>query len=195
MSESPQISDEPNLPPYLPYAVGKGFLDDAAIDALIAEFAPGLTQGTLLTGGTDAKMRRSQIVFIKNRVSTRWLYRRVFALAEELNRRFFCAEISRIEGNIQLARYDSSDQGFYGWHTDFSRNAPRRKISVSIQLSRPEDYDGGELELFYSGEPYACDKERGDFIAFPSFMLHRVRPVSRGTRWSLVAWISGPRWR
>lgn len=103
-------------------------------------------------------------------------------LAQELNRRFFCAHLSRIEGNIQLARYDGSEQGFYDWHTDFSRNAQRRKISVSIQLSRPEDYEGGDLELFFGRQPHKCDKDRGDFIASPSFMLHRVTPVTRGTR-------------
>ena len=72
---------------------------------------------------------------------------------------------------------------------------PLRKISISIQLSRPEDYDGGDLELMYGTEPQKLDRTRGAFIAFPSFMLHRVTPVTRGTRWSLVAWILGTRWR
>ena len=56
-------------------------------------------------------------------------------------------DITGIEGNIQLARYDSSDQGFYDWHTDFAGYRPLRKISISIQLSRSEDYDGGELVM------------------------------------------------
>lgn len=189
------MGEERSQPPYLPYGVGKGFLSGSVMDQLIADYAPLMSRGTLLTGSENAEVRRSRVVFIKNRVSTRWLYRRIMDLAEELNRRFFCADISRIEGNIQLARYDGSERGFYNWHTDFSRNAPRRKISVSIQLSSPEDYEGGDLELFFSDRPYQCDKDRGDFIAFPSFMLHRVTPVTRGTRWSLVAWISGNRWR
>jgi predicted 2-oxoglutarate/Fe(II)-dependent dioxygenase YbiX len=61
--------------------------------------------------------------------------------------------------------------------------------------SRPEDYEGGDLELMYGNQPQTMDKARGAFIAFPSFLLHRVTPVTRGTRWSLVAWILGPRWR
>lgn len=195
MPDSTFTRDENKLPPYLPYGIGKGFLDDAVMDRLIADHAPQMTQGTLLTGHGNTQVRRSHVVFIKKRASTRWLYSRIMELAEEINRRFFCVDISSIEGNIQLARYDASELGFYNWHTDFSRNAPRRKISVSIQLSHPQEYEGGDLELFFSGEPYQCDKERGDFIAFPSFMLHRVTPVTRGTRWSLVAWISGSRWR
>src|SRR5690606_9311704 len=113
----------------------------------------------------------------------------------ECNDRFFGVDIGGIEGNIQLARYDSSDRGFYDWHRDFDRIAPRRKISVSIQLSRPDEYDGGDLELLVDREPCRPEKDRGSFIAFPSFTLHRVSPVTRGTRWSLVAWVVGPRWR
>ncbi len=108
---------------------------------------------------------------------------------------FFCVDIAGVETNIQLARYDSSNLGFYDWHTDFAGVRPLRKISISIQLSRPEDYDGGDLELMYGIQPQKLDKSRGAFIAFPSFMLHRVTPVTRGTRWSLVAWILGNRWR
>jgi PKHD-type hydroxylase len=47
----------------------------------------------------------------------------------------------------------------------------------------------------FGNSPLKLDKTRGTFIAFPSFMLHRVTPVTRGTRWSLVAWILGTRWR
>ena len=100
-----------------------------------------------------------------------------------------------MEGNIQLARYDGTDQGFYDWHTDFAGFRPLRKISVSIQLSRSEDYEGGDLELLFGNQAEAMDRTRGAFIAFPSFVLHRVTPVTRGTRWSLVAWILGNRWR
>ena len=67
-----------------------------------------------------------------------WLYERVWAVAQECNRRFFCVDIAGVEANIQLARYDSSDQGFYDWHTDFAGYRPLRKLSVSIQLSGPK---------------------------------------------------------
>jgi PKHD-type hydroxylase len=124
-----------------------------------------------------------------------WLYDRIWVAAQECNRQFFGVDLAGVEANIQLARYDSADQGFYDWHTDFAGLRPLRKISVSIQLSRPADYEGGDLELLYGNQPQPLDKARGAFIAFPSFLLHRVTPVTRGTRWSLVAWILGPRWR
>lgn len=189
------MNDEDALPPFQIVAVGQGFLREPEMDQLIAEHAPLLTQGQLGTGGTSTEVRRSQIVFLENQEKYRWLYQRVWQAAQEMNQRFFCVDISSIEGNIQLARYDSSDQGFYTWHTDFADLAPRRKISLSIQLSRPEDYAGGDLELLFRSQPYKVERTRGALIAFPSFALHRVTPVTRGTRWSLVAWITGARWR
>jgi len=189
------VVDENSLPPFQILATAKDLLTEVEMDQLIADHAALLTEGKLGTGRGNAEIRRSQIAFIGQEGKHGWLYGRFWKAAEELNRRFFCVDISYIEGNIQLARYDSSDRGFYAWHTDFADLAPRRKISFTVQLSRPEDYDGGDLELFFRGQPYQTDRTRGTLLAFPSFALHRVAPVTRGTRWSLVAWICGSRWR
>ena len=164
------------------------------MDALIDDHAQTLTQGRLGAGQNDASIRRSQIAFL-DKTQYAWLYRRLWETALELNRRFFCVDISGIEGNLQIARYDATDNGFYHWHTDFGDVAPGRKISISVQLSQSEDYEGGDLELLYREEPAKSERSRGALIAFPSFVLHRVTPVTRGTRWSLVGWITGARWR
>jgi predicted 2-oxoglutarate/Fe(II)-dependent dioxygenase YbiX len=165
------------------------------MDRLIAEHAPLLAEGRLAPGNTNPDIRRSQVVLLGDENKYNWIYERLWAAAQECNRLFFCVDLAGVEANIQLARYDSTDRGFYDWHTDFAGLRPLRKISISIQLSRPEDYEGGDLELLYSNQPQRLDRARGAFIAFPSFMLHRVTPVTRGTRWSLVAWILGARWR
>jgi predicted 2-oxoglutarate/Fe(II)-dependent dioxygenase YbiX len=165
------------------------------MDRLIAEHESSVSEARLGPGNRNTGIRRSQIVFLSNLDRYRWLYARIWEAAQECNRKFFCVDIHGIEGNVQLARYDSSDSGFYTWHTDFADLAPQRKISISVQLSRPEDYEGGDLELLFQSEPYKVARTRGAFIAFPSFALHRVTPVTRGTRWSLVAWVTGRRWR
>jgi predicted 2-oxoglutarate/Fe(II)-dependent dioxygenase YbiX len=183
------------LPPFQPYATAAGFLTDAEIDRLIADHVSSLAEGKLGPGNTNAQIRRSQVVMLGADEKYAWLYDRLWAAARECNRLFFCVDIAGVETNVQLGRYDSSDRGFYNWHTDFAGIRPLRKLSISIQLSRPEDYDGGDLELMYGTEPQKLDKARGTFIVFPSFLLHRVTPVTRGTRWSLVAWILGTRWR
>jgi predicted 2-oxoglutarate/Fe(II)-dependent dioxygenase YbiX len=168
---------------------------DAEMDALIADHEPLVTESKLGSGQAIPSVRRSQVVLIDKTERYQWLYDRFWHAAQELNRLYFCVDISHIEGNIQIARYDESDQGFYTWHTDFSDIAPNRKISISVQLSRPADYEGGDLELFFRDPVHKMEKSRGALIAFPSFAVHRVTPVTRGTRWSLVAWISGSRWR
>jgi predicted 2-oxoglutarate/Fe(II)-dependent dioxygenase YbiX len=188
------LNNERTLPPFQIVAAAKGFLNDAEMDRLIADHVSLLTQSRLGTGASNSEVRRSQVIFLDSGGPYQWLFRRVWEVAQEFNRRFFCVDISGIE-NIQLARYDSSDRGFYTWHTDFADLAPRRKISISIQLSRSEDYEGGDLELLFNSQPCKLERARGTLIAFPSFALHRVTPVTRGTRWSLVAWVLGTRWR
>ena len=186
---------EKQPPPFETFATAARFLTDAEMDRLITEHASLVEDAKLGGGETHHAVRRSQVVFLGMEQRYKWLYERVWAAAQQCNRLFFNVDIATVEGNIQFARYDSSDRGFYDWHTDFAGFRPLRKISISIQLSRPEDYDGGDLELLFANQPARLEKARGTFIAFPSFVLHRVTPVTRGTRWSLVAWILGPRWR
>lgn len=189
------MGNEQTLPPFQILATAAGLLSEPEMDQLIADHLALLTPGKLGTASTNNEIRRSQVVFIDKQGKYGWLYGRFWEAVVELNRKYFCVDISRVEGNIQLARYDSSDRGFYNWHTDFADIAPRRKISITVQLSRPEDYDGGDLELLFAVQPYRAEKARGTMVAFPSFAVHRVTPVTRGTRWSLVAWIVGERWR
>ena len=184
-----------DLPLFQPFAVAQNFLSDEQIERLIAEHAPSLTEAKLGLGDSNAIVRRSQVVFLRPDASNQWLFERVWRAAQEVNRQMFCVDLAGLETNIQLARYDAADRGFYGWHTDFAAVRPLRKLSISIQLSHSEDYDGGDLELMFGAEPHKLDRTKGACLVFPSFTLHRVTPVTRGTRWSLVAWILGDRWR
>lgn len=189
------VNYEQTLPPFQIIAAAKDFMTAVEMDEIIADHEPMLAQGMLGGGGPDTEVRRSEVVFLDHQGKYRWVYERIWEAAQEFNRRFFCVDIAGIQEKIQLARYDSAHRGFYTWHTDFADLAPRRKLSVSIQLSDAKDYEGGDLELMFRNEPHKAERTRGAFIAFPSFALHRVTPVTQGTRWSLVAWISGPRWR
>lgn len=88
----------------------------------------------------------------------------------------------------QLATYAAGDE--YSWHLDIGPGeAARRKLSASVQLSNPADYDGGDLDIW--GAPDGGERDWGTLIVFPSYMLHRVSPVTRGVRHSLVAWARG----
>lgn len=92
---------------------------------------------------------------------------------------------------VQLASYETD--GFYEWHEDWAplNNEPlMRKISVTLLLSDPKDFEGGEFEIEGHG---VVPLERGSIITFPSFLRHRVKPVTSGIRYSAVCWINGPR--
>ena len=186
---------EQELALFQPDATAQGFLSAQEMDWLIAEHAPALSEGKLSFGNTDANLRRSRIAFLGQEQKYSWLYQRLWAAVQVCNPQCFDVDVAGIENNVQIARYDSAESGFYDWHFDFGPAKPERKLSISIQLSDSADYDGGDLELLYGNVPKQLDRTRGAFIIFPSFMLHRVTPVTRGTRWSLVAWIYGKRWR
>jgi PKHD-type hydroxylase len=70
----------------------------------------------------------------------------------------------------------------------------QRKLSLTLQLSPPEAYEGGGLEFFGAGE-LSVSRLQGTLIAFPSFLHHRVTPITRGKRESLVMWWHGPAFR
>jgi PKHD-type hydroxylase len=92
----------------------------------------------------------------------------------------------------QLLRYPAASNG-YDWHLDIGNgDHSTRKISISILLN--DDYEGGELAFFTSGVT-DFKPDAGVAIAFPSFLPHRVMPVTKGVRWSLVSWISGEPFR
>ena len=99
--------------------------------------------------------------------------------------------------SVQVTRYDKNH--FYGWHSDYGTSADKgltRKLSMSIILSDPEEYSGGKLQFIdYQGKVQNVDKTRGTVVVFDSRTPHRVTPVLRGQRISLVAWMMGPKLR
>ena len=96
---------------------------------------------------------------------------------------------------IQYTEYHESDKGCYVCHYDISSCSPGvyRKISVIVQLSHHDEYDGGDVILSTPKDIHlTLSKDVGDVILFPSYMPHEVKPVERGKRTSLVMWILGP---
>lgn len=89
-------------------------------------------------------------------------------------------------------RYDDADAGAVGWHFDAGPGEPYRKISFSIQCTDPAEYSGGLLEFDDLPTP---PSERGTLVAFPSYLRHRVTPVTAGSRLAMVGWVQGPPFR
>ena len=100
---------------------------------------------------------------------------------------------------LQFTSYASDRQEFYGRHLDCSRGAwdqsTTRKLSVTLQLSHGDDYEGGDLLLHGSDRPDVAPRKKGMLVLFPSTVLHEVTPVTAGQRYSLVTWAHGPKFR
>lgn len=119
------------------------------------------------------------------------LFHKILYQVHYANTNAFDFELSGIYHDLQVLKYTHQTQQHYDWHIDISGGpAYGRKISYIIQLSDESEYEGGDLEVF-DGNSHIAPKKQGTVIMFPSYICHRVSPVTKGTRWSLVIWIQG----
>lgn len=134
----------------------------------------------------DESIRKSKIGWFNNNSWVSGIIRHYVNLANEQAWKF---ELSGNE-NPQFTIYNEG--GFYDFHEDSSLLTDNmRKISAVVTIADPNDYDGGDFEF---GDGTLPDiRERGSIVVFPSFNHHRVTPVTKGTRYSLVSWFYGPR--
>lgn len=144
----------------------------------------------------NKRIRDSSVVW----TTEQWLYDIVFQYMYSANANSrWEMDITAAE-SMQITRYKK--KGFYGFHKDgsgfqvidnpdnrFLHNTTR-KLSMTALLS--DDFEGGEFQ-FYDLDPIKMNK--GDVIFFPSFELHRVNPVTKGVRHSLVTWFMGPKFK
>ncbi len=112
----------------------------------------------------------------------------------QTNRKYWKYDLSD-DFEFQLIKYDIG--GHYHWHCDYGLTLKKgidRKLSITIQLTEPSEYDGGMLQLIdYSNRNILVPGHLGTVIVFDSKLPHKVLPVTRGKRISLVGWASGPR--
>lgn len=150
-----------------------------------------LKKGELLQGKDHTKRRQNDISWLYPNDDTKWIYERITNIIINLNKQYFKFNLYGINEALQFTNYKSpSDK--YGKHIDRATNKIIRKLSVSIQLTNPDEYEGGELCLYDNDEGEIMKKTQGTLTVFPSFTVHEVMPVTKGERNSLVAWVTGP---
>jgi len=142
------------------------------------------------------QIRRTHIAWMYYDDQSRWIYDLLGWIANQLNATNFGFDLYGFVDALQYTVYEASESGhgFYDWHMDQGRTQSPRKLSMVLQLTDPSEYDGGDLEFMGTNTSVAT-KELGSVHLFPSYVMHRVTPVTRGIRRSLVGWISGPRFR
>jgi len=153
----------------------------------------GLVKGTTI-GEKFKKIRDSNISWLYPSDDLEWAYRRITDIILDLNSKYFKFDLYGLIEGFQFTHYKEPD-GKYQKHVDKGLNCLIRKLSLSIQLSDPKTYKGGDFILYEGEKPILLPKEHGKLIAFPSYTLHEVKPVTKGERYSLVAWITGPQFK
>jgi PKHD-type hydroxylase len=147
---------------------------------------------------TDKKIRKTKISFI-DEAKYPDIFKLVYDLGIKCNNMAYGFELNALQ-TCQFSLYEAHDKDYYDWHIDtdwMTEQMSHRKVSVVIQLSDPSEYEGGELEIRNSefGDHKSNVMNKGTVITFPSFMEHRVTPVTKGKRMSLIGWIRGAKFR
>jgi len=160
---------------------------------LIKEIADKIPKERASIGneGNVSEYRISDIAWINDNNETQWLYSKIADYAKIANKEMWNFDIWGYQDSLQYTNYYGDGGGHYDWHLDLGAGLSNRKLSVVLQLSDSSDYEGGDLEMNVGGSILKVPREKGLICFFPSFLLHRVTPLSSGTRTSLVTWLCG----
>lgn len=179
-------------------------------------YSSDFKESELYKGIIDKKKRNSKNTWIP---TSHWMCGFLWHYVGRANRENFLYDITNIDQeSVQYTLYGEGQ--YYGWHNDSSistyykptnvgsstescladimnKNSEFvRKLSFSLQLSDPNDYEGGNLQLIdEEGKTYFAPRKKGTIIVFDSRTQHRVLKVTKGVRKSIVGWVVGPRWR
>tara|TARA_R100000951_G_scaffold33696_2_gene28526 strand:+ start:616 stop:1209 length:594 start_codon:yes stop_codon:yes gene_type:complete len=145
-------------------------------------------------GGTDTKKRVTTISWIPFDAMVP-MYQELNRFIQQANLNHFGFDDIRITEQAQFTEYPEG--GFYDWHMDcdvvMAHEPPVRKISMTLLLNDPSEFEGGDLELMSPGK--FKPMKQGHATCFASFLNHRVNKVTRGVRQSLVVWFGGKPFR
>jgi PKHD-type hydroxylase len=142
------------------------------------------------TEEVESTYRLSEISWVDENPETYWIYKRISEYAKIANEAMWNFDIWGYQDSLQYTKYYGNG-GHYDWHADLGPGISNRKLSCVLQLSTPEEYDGGDLQMNPGGNIVSVPKGLGTLCFFPSFLLHRVTPLNSGTRKTLVTWLCG----
>ena len=168
-------------------------LSDSTINQIIAEAEqqPASDATIFADNEVNSDIRTSTVRWIERH----WVRDILWEYVKRANVDAFGVDVLN-HAEMQFTEYHADNNGHYDWHHDVSWESFKngdRKISITVQLSDPNEYEGGEFQFNEVESP--TSKYKGSVLVFPSYLQHRVLPVTKGIRRSLVAWFYGPRWK
>jgi len=159
----------------------------------------GVERGTTL-GIADEGVRVSNIKFHERNNENAWIFDKLNFVIQSANEMFYGFELNGYDA-FQYTTYNSEETGRYNWHMDMATgkdNIPKdmvetRKLSLTLCLN--DEFEGGEFQINDGNQdrPQTLPAKKGRAFLFPSFMIHRVMPVTKGVRKSIVVWVTGPK--
>jgi PKHD-type hydroxylase len=139
-------------------------------------------------GEVNDSLRKTKIHWENYSHDSHWIFERLGQAIAGANFHYWSLAITGMDEALQIGKYNEGS--FYNWHTDNGgKQFAYRKLSAVCLLTDPAEFEGGDLEIKLGGK---VQKEQGAIVVFPSHFAHRVTPIFKGERMSLVSWISGP---
>jgi len=175
------------------FAWWQGAFTEQELDKLQNIAKKAEMKGEIGRGEVNNHIRETDLYWVGPEEKYLWVYQKLGRVVAEVNTKYFGFDIDGFNEPLQFCNYKAKKKGHYTYHVDRGpyRNGVR-KLTVVVQLSDPDTYKGGELLLKTADEDTVASNERGMITMFPSWTLHKVTPVTKGSRQSLVAWITGP---
>jgi len=187
--------------------VDTGFFSPGECDAICAICGTlGLGEGGLFSGNDIYSTRKAKTAFINQPDgTTQWIYDKFNNMIGYYNDTLFGFDLTGYD-YFQYAEYDVT--GKHNFHMDIAMNSPQqidyrinehfRKMTIVLMLNQQGvDFEGGDFQVNLSEErlPVKVHMNKGHVLLLPSFLLHRVTPITNGIRKTLVTWVNGPKFR
>lgn len=178
------------------YYFDNGF-STAELDKIYREVGDIPFMEATTIGGDNKEARSSSIKWVPHSHQWHWLYGKLMDMAMESNAALWDFDLYSAPEQIQYTEYYAAEGGHYIWHQDIGPGMlSLRKVSITVQLSAPDEYEGGDLEIWQGGnDAIKAPRGKGTVVIFPSYMMHRVTKVTMGTRRSFVLWLGGEHYR
>jgi len=155
-------------------------------------FSKGKTGSVTNNTVTDSyKTNNRDIAYLDFTPNIEWLYNLLFPLVIQANHEIYHFDIDHVTDPIHYVIYPENG-GHLTWHMDIGQYETNvRKLAMTVQLSDPNEYEGGEFEIWNGDKFQEVPRQKGDVIIFPTFLMHRIKPITKGQRKCLVFWAGG----
>jgi PKHD-type hydroxylase len=194
-----KLLNQPQVDNWEPFVFFENEFSPSECETII-NLGKALPPNPALIGGdanavVDRNTRSSELRWMTHTKQTKWIYEKLGRTVASVQKNWYRFHLSGFAEPLQITHYKAEEGGKYDMHHDFGAgHMSTRKLSLVMLLNPAADFEGGALEVLSipGAEKDVKKLTQGTVIAFPSWELHRVLPITKGERWSLVCWVHGP---